>query len=50
VLRYGDNQAAARTKGLVHSRKCALVVINVLEHVEAADDVEVLTEREISRV
>jgi hypothetical protein len=50
MLRHGDDQAAAGTERLVHCRERAFVVVDVFEHIERTDDLELGSERQISSV
>jgi hypothetical protein len=45
MLRHRGEQAAAGTKGSVHRRERAIVLLDVLEDVERPDHVELLSER-----
>jgi hypothetical protein len=50
MLRHRHDQAAAWPKGLVHLGERAFVFVDVFEHIEGADDVELVAERQVSGV
>jgi hypothetical protein len=50
MLRHCHDQAAARAQGCVHLEERCVVLFDVFEHVECADDVELRLEGQLPRV